>query len=246
MGSKIHPRKRNESQVLPEILHLFRRGWSQLLDYGSTTRGNDNHKPSKDMKKGYYSALDKTDTSLQYPAVKMFEYNGSIAFHADIDLGLPEPYRSADLLYIEPPWKDGFEKVNERAGVEKPSYPVFLNKINHIIESETRPVIVINGVSSKKYMFPTQHIVPVKLNGYLARAFLYNIKPNGLDFTDCPSLLKSLAKQFNCVGDFCCGYGTTGKVFAESGKKFIMSDINPRCIGYIKQEAPNWYENIQK
>jgi len=190
----------------------------------------------------YYSALDKTDTSLQYPAVDVFAVRGSIAFQADIMQGLHEYFDECDILYAEPPWVDGYGITQERAGTNVRAYRPFIEAIGRVISQKQKPTIIIIGISHKEYLPYTNMIYPVKLNGYKARAFCYNIDPVGLDFNDCPALIASLAKRYNKVGDFCCGYGNTGKIFFKAGKEFVMCDINPRCIGFIKQS----YASIPK
>jgi 2-polyprenyl-3-methyl-5-hydroxy-6-metoxy-1,4-benzoquinol methylase len=49
-----------------------------------------------------------------------------------------------------------------------------------------------------------------------------------------------LARRYARVGDFCCGYGRTLRLFARHGKRFTGSDYNARCIGYIAEHAPEW------
>lgn len=190
--------------------------------------------------KYYYSALDKIDTSVQYPALDKFKVGNSIAFYHDIEKGISMHYKDVDILYSEPPWVDGYLITQKRAKTSKKDYLRFMIGISRAIKLLRKPTIMVMGISHKKYLPETKTIIPVDLNGYKARAFVYNMKIDGLDFMDIDSLIKSLAKKYNRVGDFCCGYGNTGRIFYEAGKEFVMSDINRRCIGFIQK----YYENI--
>jgi hypothetical protein len=55
-----------------------------------------------------------------------------------------------------------------------------------------------------------------------------------------PELLHALAQRYDVAGDFCAGYGRTARFFLRSGKRAVVSDFNPQCIGYIAEHAEDW------
>lgn len=197
------------------------------------------------MKRTYYSALDKEDTAEYYPLVLETQYKGNLAFSADASKWdeIKDLFEPCDLLYTEMPWPAGYKKFYSQAAVKAPdSYEYLISIVNRIIKdnrsNKALAFVVGKSFMSKfeKYDFCNE----VKLHGYPAMALLYNISPIGLNFKDNYSLIQSLAMQFNCVGDFMAGYGNTGQIFAEQGKNFVLSELNPRCIGYIAQHIKNW------
>jgi hypothetical protein len=48
-------------------------------------------------------------------------------------------------------------------------------------------------------------------------------------------LLHYVARYHSCIGDFCCGYGQSARIFRSEGKQFVCSDFNASCIGFIRE-----------
>lgn len=196
------------------------------------------------MKNAYHSALSDDLKGIQEIEGVKFP-DGSIAFAHDIvndEPILPLDYEKCDVLYSELAWISGYEKFNKRAG-RKSSFDGYVKSINEIIYSRLVPVIIVIGKSMLKYFSePTQQI-HTKLNGYPSIACVYNAEYDVQPETT-EDLLEYLATQYKVIGDFCCGYGLSGKIFIKHGKKFVMSDHNKKCIGYIHINAKEWYENL--
>lgn len=193
----------------------------------------------------YYSALDKTDTSLSYEQVKRFEINGSVAFVYDIENGkLPKEYDECDVFYTEIPWDKGYEVFNKRADKKGGSYSKFVASLTNIIQSVTydKPLVIVAGKHLYSHIpVPSGVAYGVEFNGYPSMAYFYGIDiRDNIKVGSNEKIIEALSNEFNRVGDFCCGYGNVGKSFYKKGKSFVMSDINPRCIGYIKENIKKW------
>lgn len=191
----------------------------------------------------YYSALDKEDTSKAYLPVERVSVGNSVAFLHNIEkqFRLPSEYDDCDLLYTDIPWRAGYEKFNKWAGIEGSGYKNFIRAVSEIIiQNKDKAIVIVCGKPELKMLPIPDKVIPVDLNKFPSQGVLYGIK--WLDkVTSTEQLLEMLAhSRFKKIGDFCCGYGSAGRHFAQAGKDFVMSDINPRCIGYIKEELPNW------
>lgn len=192
----------------------------------------------------YHSALSEPacDKSLD-----RFKSGGSVAIAHDVFAGhLPEDFNACDVIYAEPAWRAGFEKFNKRAGVEdQRTYSEYLKVISTIVTALNKPSIVIsgrhakNGFSDYDAVVPVQLVIPADPNGGDALAFLWNF-PLDIEGMKTPAIIQLLAEHYGCVGDFCCGYGHTGKVFKENNKNFVLSDYNAKCIGYISEHEKEW------
>lgn len=171
--------------------------------------------------------------------------NRGVALVHDLLAGpLPPEFDQADVLYCEPPWRSGFDAYNMRAGVnDDRTYSQLLAAISEIIESTTTPVIVVVGAHARAMLPMADVDVPIMQSLLprrpIARAFAYRCPiPSMSDHTE---LLTWLAMHYECVGDFLGGYGWSGRIFAELGKRFVLSDYNPRCIGQIAAASPGWH-----
>ena len=204
---------------------------------GDTTRINKQRK----NKMSYHSALTPELKNLQ--EVDFYKIKNSIAFYYNITdhFGLPKEYNNCDVLYTELAWMKGLNNFNKRANI-KSHYNKYILSINNIIRTNKIPIIIVTGINDSKKLLPPNMCLYTKLNGAKAMANVYNFKYNiKYDYNDTNIIIKNLSKKFNCVGDFCCGYGNTGNIFYKNNKDFIMSDYNKKCIGFIKK---NINENI--
>lgn len=178
------------------------------------------------------------------PAVQLWEGNGCVAFVHDITASptLPASYAQCDVLVTDLPWQKGFETFNQRAGVDDGrSYPAFLARVCELVESEAVPTYLVTGRHALPHLPKPDVLLPMMLNEDEAVAVGY--RPG--DEADgrygvAPELLHALAQRYDTAGDFCCGYGRTGRFFLRSGKRAVLSDFNPTCIGYIAEHAPGW------
>lgn len=169
----------------------------------------------------------------------------ALAWDIEESQDLHPAFDRADILYTEPPWRHGYHVFHYRANIKSKSFTNFVTAVNTIIANRgTRPAIIMTGRDSAK-LYTTPDLMVRCSNDSLGdfHALLYGIDSGVIDFTDRETILSDLADQFNCIGDFCCGYGNAARIFYQYGKEFVVSDINPKCIGFISKDYLNWRKN---
>lgn len=187
----------------------------------------------------YHSALH---LPMAAPRLERWEWEGNVALRHDLvaEPELPADYAGCDVIYCEPPWKDGFGKFNQRAGVvDSRTYEDLLQVMTALVARETRPTVVLAGKHAVgSYPVPDQ-MVETDLYGGRVFALVYRTQvPKRLPTT--LQLIRYLAVTYHRVGDPMCGYGVTGRIFTQLGKHWTLSDYNASCIGRISQTAPSW------
>jgi hypothetical protein len=177
----------------------------------------------------YHSALHdpiEVNGSLDY-----FEKDGNVALVNNVLDGIPSVFNKCDILYSEISWIDGLDKFNKRANSSL-DFTQYITAINSIIRNSKVPTIIIGSIKILSKIEKPHQILETKINGANAKAFVYNYDFDGMHSTT-TSIILNIASKFNCVGDFCCGYGNTGRIFKKMNKKFVMSDYNSKCIKFI-------------
>jgi hypothetical protein len=183
-----------------------------------------------------------------YPPVEVWrsEFHGSYALRHDLLAGpIPWQFAYASVLYAELPWKTGFDEYNDRAQVDDDrTWRQFLAAVSDVITDAKQPAVVLVGPHAVPYLPDPDQNIPVILAHLpkppTVRALVYRTRV--AEVPDNTELLTWLAGQYSCIGDFCCGYGWSGRIFAENGGTFVLSDYNPRCIGYIAAHGTDWHE----
>lgn len=169
--------------------------------------------------------------------------DGSLASVFDVTSGpLPPRYANCDVLYTDLPWQNGFDTFNERAGIKGDrTYRGFMACVSAICaDQKQRPVYLATGRHALTHLPEPDQVAPIRLNEHASVVVTYNTGKLPRKFAVAAELLRHLARQYDRVGDFCCGYGSAGKAFARAGKTFVLTDVNPSCIGYIAAHAPDW------
>jgi len=120
------------------------------------------------------------------------------------------------------------------------SFEDYIRSISEIIQRVEIPVVLICGKQSLRRFPVHTSELPVRLNGHWETAYAWSMDISSFqtrlhDFKTNEELLGCLAEIYNYVGDFSCGYGIAGRIFKQNGKKFVMSDINEKCITYISE-----------
>lgn len=167
---------------------------------------------------------------------------GCTAFQHDVMDGLPEEFADASLIYSEIPWADGHEEFASRAGVLiPPPYNEWLYRLNCLLAASDKPWVLVGGYGMIRHL-GCEWIKPVALNGSQAVAVGARLPSPPEDCKDAVDVIDWLSSNpvYAIVADPCCGFGRAARIFAEAGKLFVVSDINPRCIGHIAEEAPAW------
>ena len=202
-----------------------------MSKHDTRPRGTVAPRQSTVRKDEYFTALHAPKRA--YPPVQHFSNDRVEAFVHDVFDPLPSSYDLVDVFYTDLPWKGGYEKFAVRAGKDRvPSFEAFLQRINQLVLG-TRPAVIVCGTYEARRLSP-HRTYPTKLNGAKAIACCWNLE--WACGTTTEAILAILATRFHIVGDFCCGYGRTARIFANHGKRAIVSDLNPKCIGKIAQD----------
>jgi hypothetical protein len=165
-----------------------------------------------------------------------------VAFTHDAATGfLPSEYDGCDVLIADLPWRRGFDEFSSRAGLTGRTYPDFMTGVSLIVEGATVPTYLVTGKHALAYLPRPDIVRPMRLNQDDAVAIGY--RPGAetfADYGDSREFLHGLAQIYGRVGDFCCGYGRSGRHFLRSGKSAVLSDVNPLCVGYVAGAARGW------
>jgi hypothetical protein len=179
----------------------------------------------------YHSALTSPATNLS--DTDYVSINGNIAMYNNVtNKSLPIEYDQCDIMYTELSWVAGIKKFNQRSN-ESTSYQEYMNGVSNIIMNSKVPIIIVSGKKDGRYLPIPNKVLDINLNGAKAQCYLYMADIDGT-YNTTIDLLNHLATKYNCIGDFCCGYGNSGYIFMQNGKNFVMSDYNKKCITYIK------------
>ena len=176
------------------------------------------------------------------PTGRVTHPNGSVAFQHDfLTLGLAPEFSTCDILYTEPPWRAGFARFEERAGTPggDRTYARLMQRVTTAIRSVTIPVFIAIGRADARRLPPPFDTSRIRIPGGSALLLAYRA-PAPAGETDADAL-DVLARQYNRVGDFMCGYGSAGRAFARHRKTFVLSDHNATCIGVIARDINTWY-----
>ena len=178
------------------------------------------------------------------PRRKRWSDGSSLAFVHDLIGGsLPRAYGDCDVLYTDLPWQKGFGTFNERAGIDDGrTYREFMAAVSGVIAStpSSRPVYLVTGRHALSLLPEPAQVLKTRLNEDASVVAAYNVHESHKTFGEARELLRSLAAQYERVGDFCCGYGSAARAFRRQGKTFVASDVNPHCIGYIATHVKDW------
>lgn len=162
--------------------------------------------------------------------------------HDILSAPLPAEFETCDVLVADLPWQKGFAEFNQRAGVtDGRSYREFMRAVSTIVETATAPVYLITGRHALPTLPTPDALLPMMLNEDTAIAICYRPGDEAAgSYGVAPEFLHALAQRYQRAGDFCCGYGRTGRMFLRSRKQAVLSDFNPHCIGYIAEHASQW------
>jgi len=181
----------------------------------------------------FHSALHEDLANIK-PVGRAESTTGSVAFVHDIMKPLPAEYLTCDILYAEIPWHKGMEIFDRRAGVESRLYAELIGAVERIIDRFKIITVLPLGKTALKMLPEPDQTSTVTINGAASMLAVYHgFLP--IHFQTDIQVSNYLAINYQRVGDFCCGYGRIGRIFQEHGKTFVMSDYNPKCIGYVKQ-----------
>lgn len=190
--------------------------------------------------KNYHSALSCGSLQDAIPLTSPFEDSrGNCVFVWNTGTrDIPEAYSQCDLLYSEPAWPHGLKVFGDRANAEVPTYAEYSKGIGHIITELNKPTVLICSLQLIKHIKPPDLLTGTRLNGSVVPVGFWN-GAFGLGSTS-QMLMTDLASRYDRVGDFCAGYGNTGRTFVEGGKGCVLSDYNAKCCGYMAANMEGW------
>jgi len=154
---------------------------------------------------------------------------------------IPEIFRTADAIYTEPAWENGYEKFTDGSIADGTTFNAYMSGIKFLCKELSVPAFLVCGKSMIKYLQPDSYsnIEFVVHNNYPACCAMYGFHEPVI-FKNENEIRDFVFCRFNNVLDFSCGYGNTA-LFAEKHKKHcILSDINVKCIEYIIER---WCKN---
>lgn len=194
----------------------------------------------RNMKKNkvYNSALDANNKDLDKGECRWYcreDLRGSVE-HLNIIHDLPVLSYLSDVVYSEPAWRNGYEKFSKKAKEPVSSFEDYMMMLVHRVILNKKPAFIVAGRESNDYFDETYFDrFPILLNGGRAMVYVYmNVEYSGeCETTD--ELTDWLSDRYDCCMDFCCGYGEHLFKF----DKFVASDINDKCLGYIKWRLEN-------
>ena len=189
----------------------------------------------------YHSALQDEADEVPYHFV---EFPAGVAFVHDIHLGLSPRFSTCDCFYGDPPWRAGHAKFDARAGLDTGPFDRLLGAIRRVITANTRPMILTVGKIDSRFYPTPAFCEDGLLRGAKAKMLCYGFSSRPEVFAgDPPSsldVLQWLAGRYDVIGDFFCGYGNSGRIFVEAGKRCVLSDYNQKCICYIAAHNFEW------
>lgn len=155
---------------------------------------------------------------------------------------LPHEFNACDVLVTDLPWQAGYQTFNERAGInDGRTFGTFMGRVSEIVESTTCPLYLVTGRHALPKLPDPDVVLPMRLNEDDAVAIGYRPGPEAdRSYGVAPEFLHALAQRYDLAGDFCCGYGRTGRFFLRSGKRAVLSDFNSTCIGYVAGMVETW------
>jgi hypothetical protein len=147
---------------------------------------------------------------------------------------LPTQYADADVLFSVLPWPNGWSVFEERAEATggNRTYTGFMQSVVTLAESSAMPCYFLTAKRSLSLLPRTWRRGKIRLFGEVVD-LVGSGPPITVEPLDVSLFLKALARQYNCVGDFCCGFGQTARIFAECGKRYVASDYNAECVAYV-------------
>lgn len=178
----------------------------------------------------YHTAL-KAGRVEEAPPLDRADFQDGIALCHNIWQPIPAEYSQCDIVYAEPPWRHGYDVFNERAGTNDPPWPDFMRRIATIIRESKCPVVITSGKAALPYLDQPDNCYETQLNGADALLICYGVTLERYETSE--FALNEICARFDCIGDWCCGYGLTAVMARRYGKRFVVSDHNATCVGYM-------------
>lgn len=197
------------------------------------------------MRESYHTALSGGAYDDDRPLAYWQDARGNVAKQWDIFDGVPNEALTCDVIYADLPWHAGYSEFNRRAGASTAqSYAAFLAAADALALERAVAGVAVFWIMGNRdalaHMHP-QSRIQVSLNKAKATAAVYG-EPRILPFPgeDTSAFLARLALAYERVFDPCAGFGRAGRIFAQAGKRYTLTDHNGACIRRISEDAPSW------
>jgi hypothetical protein len=185
----------------------------------------------------YHSALANGRLENVQP-LKRHEATDGIAMAHDLFNPLPTEYDNVNCFYSELPWPAGAKKFDERVGISGRAFSDLIMKVAGLIENDSRPFMLSISKNALRWLpapVCTHNVLlPSSKANCLVASWNYVFEPRETTL-ECAS---DLIAAHGVVGDFACGYGQTGSLARKLGKRWLLSDYNESCIGFIATRLP--------
>lgn len=186
----------------------------------------------------YFSAIKGTSENLEIEPIVEYKGRRVHAFAHNVLNGWDDRFGGADVIYTEPAWRDGFKKFMALAG-QTGTHTEYLKNTREIIQRLGKPAYVFCG----KHMFKVldaDEYRPIILReyGYHEYVAVFN-EDRHIEATTTSELISKLCENYGTLLDFNCGCGNVLNSCKNEDTRFILSDVNPDCIGYIKKRETN-------
>jgi hypothetical protein len=192
------------------------------------------------------------DAYLRHPIKEnetiIFEDGSKLKVH-DIFNELPDMMRSADLLFIDPPWNLGnlntfYTKANKIDEHKKSFQNFYLRLFECIAEIKTNTCYVEIGkenlhnfiIEMKKIykyvtFFNSTYYHKKECLCYIVRGSNKSKKPK-LDGIDEENIIEWICEneQYNCIGDLCMGRGLVAVNAYKNNKQFVGTELNHKRL----------------
>lgn len=183
---------------------------------------------------------------IEAPDVERAEHSGgSVAFVWDVEKdGLAPEHLECDVLYAEPPFRRGYEVFHERAGKQGgDGFATLCRRIDTALHYSRIPACILTGPDAARLYHPDFNLGTVGHPdefGITWDVLVYNWPRTLPVASESRHALLAQMTSMGKVGDFCAGYGNTGRDVIGHGGVCVLSDLVPRCIGYISQAWEEW------
>ncbi len=184
---------------------------------------------------------------------EIWSYKASIVSAHDLTTGLPEYMKSADFIYVDPPWSlRNVNMFNSKAGRKYMNsfdeFDAFLFHSIDLIQADTCYMEVgkeslLNFETKLRSRFPffqKFEIVYYKKNPcFLLRGSHISEIPydfTGMDDEETPKKAIELEKPA-CVADMCMGRGITALAALDNGCCFVGTELNRRKLAVFIDRA---------
>jgi hypothetical protein len=165
-----------------------------------------------------------------------FETSSITGLIFDIETdSIPEVFYKAEFVYLEFPYRKGYEVFNDRVNKKGVGFGYLQLMTLEILNKLDKPFYII--AEKRMPILEPLLVDSIYYSAHKCDTYLYSNKPIKAKSTN--ELQSLLFQTYNIGLDFMCGYGNIVGTALEHNKKVIVSDINPKCLGYI-------YENLQE